>query len=804
MDNLQRAIDLYWRGLPREAELALEQQLAMAGPDAAALSLLAEIHSAAGRHERALTLLGQLVAREPHDAAVRRRLAAALLALGRPAESVQTLLQAIALDPANARARNNLGQAYMQLGRREEAMASYRAALRLDPGYAYAHNNLGLAHSAAGEWDQALDCFRRALHLAPTLAIAEVNAAIVFDQLGRSAEALQSYDRALAAAPNLVEAWGGRGAALAKLQQFASAIECFEKALMLRPGDAAMLTQQALVLSALERNAEALAAADAALAVDANMAQAHNARAAALRRLKRRSEALVALDRAIALDPPYVEAWCNRGTVLHELGRVDEAIAACRKALELNPQDLQARTRLLARLLPPVPDSSAETATARATFERELGHLESWLDAQVLTEADALTVAQQQFFYLSYQEQSNRAVLQRYRGACAARLAGLQTLPAYSTTTSHRAPRRFKLGFVSAFVHDHSVFNAILRGWLQALDRERFEISIFSLGTRQDALTQEARASVDGFEAGVRAPQDWARAIHDAGLDAVVYPEIGMHETTLALASLRLAPRQYAAWGHPETSGLPTIDGYLSADLFEPPQAQDHYSEPLLRLPNLGVYCQPYGVPSANLDLTALGIDRSGPVLICPGVPFKYRPQDDAILVEIARSLGRCNLVFFDHEIPELSRKLERRMASAFASGGLNPAHHLRWIPWQPRAAFFALLRSADVYLDTLGFSGFNTVMQAMECHLPCVTHEGRFMRGRFGSAVLKRLGMARCVAHDTRGYVELAVALAGDARHRAQIRDEIRRAEPRLYADASAIEALSNLLLDSRGDSLP
>ena len=45
----------------------------------------------------------------------------------------------------------------------------------------------------------------------------------------------------------------------------------------------------------------------------------------------------------------------------------------------------------------------------------------------------------------------------------------------------------------------------------------------------------------------------------------IVYPELGMDVTSFALAALRLAPVQAATWGHPETTGLPTIDYFLSA-----------------------------------------------------------------------------------------------------------------------------------------------------------------------------------------------------------------------------------------------
>ena len=272
-----------------------------------------------------------------------------------------------------------------------------------------------------------------------------------------------------------------------------------------------------------------------------------------------------------------------------------------------------------------------------------------------------------------------------------------------------------------------------------------------------------------------------------------------MNETTLALATLRLAPQQLAAWGHPETSGLPTLDGFLSAELFEPPDAQDHYTEPLVRLPNLGVHCEPHGVTPADVDLPALGIPAGGAVFICPGVPFKYRPQHDRVLVEIARRVGRGRFVFFQHEAAQLSRKLEERIAAAFRAGGVDPAGRLLTIPWQPRAAFFGLLRQADVYLDTIGFSGFNTLMQAVECRLPCVTHEGRFMRGRLGSGILRRLGLAELVASDLDRYIDLAVHLAEDADRRARIRETMSRNAAALYRDRDAVDALERRLLEPR-----
>ena len=795
MNTVQEAIDLFRRGDPRAAEAVCLSHLARDGDDVDTLSLLAEILSATGRHEDTLALLERIIALQPNDAAVYRRQGGALLSLGRADEAIAALRRAIRLDPTNARAHNNLGQALIQLHRIPEAIASHREALRLEPAYAIALNNLGLAYAVAGEHVQAVECFERALTIDPPFAAAGVNLGIVLDRSDRLEESLRAYDRAVQTAPELFEGWVGRGSVLAKLMRYDLAIAAFDKALTLRPGDVSVMTQKAMALLSMEDPVAALAVADAALSLDARSPRAHNARAGALRRLGRRPEALKSLERALALDPEYVDAWRNHGTVLHEMGVA--AAASCHRAIDLEPNGIQNRTRLLARLIPSVPRSSDEAGAARAAFDAQLLGLRSWLESRSLSEPDALTLAQQQFFYLSYQEQCNRALLEEYRGASARRLGRFDHLHAPPRPrTGPAAARRFRLGLISAHVHDHSVFNAITSGWLQKLDRQRFEISLFSVGTRRDSITAKASESVARFEAGTKSIVDWTRVINGHALDAIIFPEIGMNETTLGLASLRLAERQYAAWGHPETTGLPTIDGYLSAELFEPPRAETHYTEPLVRLPHLGVYCERYEVAPSAVDIEKLGLERTSPIFICPGVPFKYQPQDDAVFIQIASRLGACNFVFFQYEICELTQKLQDRLAAAFERAGLDPKRYLRFIPWQPRTAFFALLRQADVYLDTIGFSGFNTLIQAVECNLPCVSYDGRFMRGRLGSGILRRLELPECIAIDTTQYVDIAVHLAQDARYRAEIRAKMLANESRLYRDVSAVDALAEHLL--------
>jgi predicted O-linked N-acetylglucosamine transferase (SPINDLY family) len=760
MDSLATVLDLFNRGRAAEAEAACERILARTPDRSDVLTLLAELRSSSGRIEAAIDALRALAVLQPRDAANLRRLGSALLSLGKLAEAIEVQRRAVAIEPANIRGHNNLGQALMQLGSLPEAVQCFERTLEIDPGY----------------------------------AIGRMNLATALERLDHPELALLHYDRLSTLSPANADAWARRGAFLARLNRAAPALECFEQALRLRPFDADTLNQRAAALLSLERPAGALAAADQALAHHESTAALH-VKAAALCRLRRPAEALPCIERALELAPENVEAWCHGATVHQRLEDRAGAARCYRRALDLDSSCVAARIGLIAGLIPAVPMSMAESLAARAEFDRELAAFEQWLEGRELGADDAWTVARQQFFYLSYDEESNKTLLERYRGAGAARLekqTGLRATPVVYVA----AQRRFRLGIVSAHVHDHSVYNALVRGWLQRIDRERFEITVFSLGMKRDAATEMAEHSVDCFEAGQRTLRDWAEHIRSREMDALIFPEVGIDRNSLALASLRLARRQLAAWGHPETSGLPTIDAFLSADAFEPAEGDQHYSEQLVRLPNLGVYYTPEPLDPVAVDLPALGITNQAPVFVCPGTPFKYRPCDDDVLVQIALRLRRCTFLFFDYERRELNALLRERLSAAFAAAGLPAERLLVWIPWQPRAAFLGILQQADVYLDTIGFSGFNTLMQAVEARLPCVAHDGRFMRGRLGSGILRRLGLEELIATSRTHFVDIAVRLATDRAYRADVSARLRLNAHRAYADASAVEALERLLI--------
>jgi protein O-GlcNAc transferase len=235
--------------------------------------------------------------------------------------------------------------------------------------------------------------------------------------------------------------------------------------------------------------------------------------------------------------------------------------------------------------------------------------------------------------------------------------------------TARADARRHRLG---AHQRSFGVARASSSGWLEQLDGARFDVRLFHLGTANDLETARAKTLVDALRLRQERPRRMDAAHPRHQLDVLIYPEIGMDPMTAKLASLRLAPVQATSWGHPQTSGLPTMDYFLSAEALEPPGAGAHYTERLVTLPGFGSPCIPTGVKPGAVDLASLGLRPDVPLLLCPGTPFKYTPRHDAVFVEIARRLGECQFVFFTPKPPELMQRLRARMAGAFERAGLE------------------------------------------------------------------------------------------------------------------------------------
>jgi predicted O-linked N-acetylglucosamine transferase (SPINDLY family) len=252
-----------------------------------------------------------------------------------------------------------------------------------------------------------------------------------------------------------------------------------------------------------------------------------------------------------------------------------------------------------------------------------------------------------------------------------------------------------------------------------------------------------------------------------------------------------MAPIQCVTWGHPDTTGSPVMDYFVSSQLAEPDEADGHYSERLVRLPNLGVYYTRPALSGPARSREFFGLDAARHVYLCPQTLFKFHPDFDAVLRGILEADPRGDLVVLEGRVPNWTQRLRQRWARTLGES----AARVRFVAAQSNPDFLQLLAGADVILDPFPFGGGNTTYEALAVGVPVVTWPGRFLRGRLASAMYRKVGWLDCVVDSAPAYVALAVRLANDASFREACGAQIRSASPALFEDGEEVVAWEDFL---------
>jgi predicted O-linked N-acetylglucosamine transferase (SPINDLY family) len=729
-------------------------------PDADATFAAALAHHEAGRLDAALIGYRDTLARDPDHAESLHLLGLITAQNGDPAGGASLIERAIGLAPGRAPHHNSLALAWHRLGQFADAVREYRAAAALRPGSAEIHNNLATTLRVLGQHEAAVIEYRRAASLAPDIAEIWYNLADTLAELGAVAEVEACFRRAVGLRPEYVDALANYGRWLTARARWIEGEVWLLEAVRLAPGDA----------------------------------RAWNNLGVARQELGRGPEAEADYRRAIALDPGFADAHYNLGCLLFGEGRSEEAVACHTAALAADRLHGAARLAVCMARLPILYHTEAEVADRRAAYLAALRELAEAVAAPDVARAVAAAIGTSQPFFLPYQGRNDRAPQADY-GRLACRLLAA-TAPPPSLAPRPNPGERIRLGVVSGFFQDHTIFRLFLDGWLTQFDRDRFEVTAFHTGRMSDADTARAAGLCDRFVHGLASAGSWRQAVSEAAPHALLYPEIGIDPVCGRLAAQRLARVQCVAWGQPETTGMPTLDYFLSADLMEPADGDAHYTEHLVRLPGLGLHYTPDERAVPSLDRAALGLDQTALVYWSGQALYKYLPEYDAVFPRIAAAVGHCQFVFIGYaRSAAVTVAFRERLGRAFAAFGLDADLHCVILPPLSQERFVAAVGLADVVLDTPGWSGGRSTLDCLASNPAIVTLPGPLMRGRHTTAILRQIGCEATIARSLDDYVTTAARLGRDAAWRARVRQAVTDGKSRAFRDARPVRALEAFL---------
>jgi predicted O-linked N-acetylglucosamine transferase (SPINDLY family) len=271
---LETGVKHHEAGRLSEAEACYRRVLAAKPEHADALHWLGVVAHQVGRHDVAVTLIGQAIKQNGRNPFYFSNLGIALQNQGGLVEAIAAYRQAIGLKPDFAEAYSNLGTALRDQGKLADSVAACRQAIGLKPNHADAHYNLGNALKDQGKLGEAIAAYRQAISLKPDYAEAHSNLGTALEDEGKLGEAIAAYRQAISLKPDYAEAHSNLGTALQAQVKFDEAIAAYRQAISLKPDYAEAYSNLGGLLQDQGRLGEAIAAFRQAISIKADYAEA--------------------------------------------------------------------------------------------------------------------------------------------------------------------------------------------------------------------------------------------------------------------------------------------------------------------------------------------------------------------------------------------------------------------------------------------------------------------------------------------------------------------------------------------------
>jgi predicted O-linked N-acetylglucosamine transferase (SPINDLY family) len=637
-------------------------------------------------------------------------------------------------------------QMFLAAGLPARAAGLCQKVLNLKPDDTGALHLLGVLEQQSGRSEIAKNLFARLATLEPENPAAWSNCGVACLSLGEREEAQLCFENAVQLAPGYAEAWNNLGSAHQK-GNISKAEECFRRALDLNPG----------------------------------MVDACNNLALICKKLQRYNEAISYYRQSLAINPEQAIILGRLAELLEQASDTDGARNAYRESITRKPDD--ALSIKMATVLPVI----LESADVINPLRENLWHSIQELGRHQL-QVGHIGENARTLFYLAYHGRNDRpfheAMGRIYRSAA----PGL-TWQAPHTQADRTPDGRIKVGFISRFFYNHTIAKLNI-GYIEKLDRSRFHVTVLVISTGMfDGMTRRFQDAADGFVLLNGDLSHMREQVAEQQLDILLYTDIGMEPWSYLLAFSRLAPVQCVTWGHPATSGIDTIDYFISHQDCETDESLSAYSEKLFCLSRAAT-CTCYAKPaleSSGKSLESFGIDPGRTIYYCPQTPFKMHPDFDQALAQILERDPNGLIVLLRGGMPQTEQLLRERFRKTIPDAD----QRIQFMETLPFADYIAMMEQADVVLDTFHFSGGNSSVEGFAVGAPIVTLPSPFLKGRLTYAWYQRLGIQECIARNAEEYVTIAVALGTDRPRRVKLRQRIKAASQLLFDDLQAVREL-------------
>lgn len=617
-----------------------------------------------------------------------------------------------------------------------------------------------------------------------------LNLAIDRHRAGQFAEAEAIYRQLLAAHPESTDVIHLLGLVARDTHRYPEAIEWMKRSIAAQPQVASYRSNYGLLLADCGQLEESARQLETARQLQPGDAEIHFNLGNTRNRLREWESAIAAYRQALQLNPQHLKAWLNLGVTLQMANRPEEAIAVYLEARRRLPREYALALNLgnLLREQCQLDEAIAAYRTAAELAPRnfitmnnlaillkdcgEIGESTNILRQSLAAEANA-EVHSNLIFNLHFDPGVAPASIEEEKRLWNAHFA----IPLPSARLPHgndRSPeRRLRIGYVSADLRAHVVGRTLLPIF-EAHDPAQLECVCYA-GSRADPVSQRFHSRAHLW----RDMENWSdeqltAQVRADEIDILV--DLGLHTAynRLGVFARKPAPVQVSWLGYPGSTGVESIDYWLTDRFLSPPELDlPENADGPIRLPD--AWCC-YPAPENSPDVTGLPSIRTGQITFaCFNNFSKTNERVLGLWARILQRLPGSRLMLL------LKAGAHReKTIRALQRHGIT-AERLVFLDYEPvslqhsASHFLQRYAQADIALDPFPYNGMTTTCDALWMGVPVIALRGTLGISRASFSLLSNIGLPEYAVESEDDYVLAAVALATDRERLAHLRSTLR-----------------------------
>ncbi|MFN8673519.1 MAG: tetratricopeptide repeat protein [Candidatus Sericytochromatia bacterium] len=345
---------------------------------------------------------------------------------------------------------------------------------------------------------------------------------------------------------------------------------------------------------------------------------------------------------------------------------------------------------------------------------------------------------------------------------------------------------RIHVAFIVSEGHE-PIFVKCMGAFLEKLALRDFKISIIcQFNTGLNEIRPYLRAKdIDYIQINCNDLYYSASIISACKIDILHHWEVGSDCFNYFLPFLKPAKIQVTSWGTSVTSGIKTMDYYISSKKLETDDWDKYYSEDLVLMEKIPVFYKKLKTRFENEDFKYRYIRKDKKLYLYNQNIRKLLPEHDILFGRILERDPKAIIGIIEDKSIELTNLLKNRILNNLTQYG----NRIIFIPRLNHLEYLELTHSADVCLDINTYSGSNTSYDAFLCGVPMPHYKGKTLNDKFTEAIYNQANITDLTADNNNEYIEKLYMVANNEEYRKHLKIQINNAKDLVFEDIEVVD---------------